>query len=76
MQERNQCETDTTNDQTDRISHLGILKLRQHNRPKHTTHSLNSKEDTYPVASLLECLGSRIGSIPNRLSNGTCRIIP
>ena len=76
MEERNQGETNTTDYQAHGVCHLGILKLRKDNSPKHTAHSLDGEEDAHPVTCLLERFGRRVGGIPNGLGDSTRRVIP
>jgi hypothetical protein len=76
VQEWDKGKAHTTDNQADRISHLGTLELGKHYHPQHTAHSLNGKENAHPVAGILECLGAGIGSIPYSLGNGTRRIVP
>ena len=76
VQEWDKGKAHTTDNQADRISHLGTLELGKHYHPQHTAHSLNGKENAHPVAGILECLSAGIGSIPYGLGNGTRRIVP
>ena len=74
--ERYECKADTTDHQTDGISHLCILELWQQGGPDNRAHGLNGKEDTHPVTCLLEGLTGRIGRVPHHLGDGTGRIVP
>ena len=76
MQERYQGKTHTTDNQTDSVCHLRILKLRENDSPDNTTYRLYGKENAHPVACLLKCFRSRVGRIPYGFSDGSRRIIP